>query len=76
MSLENISKSIFITNTFAQAHPEEHIKLWAKFEEEVPYSQRSGAYGADNLSYIKWLKQQQNPIIKQFLATHITHFSF
>ncbi len=34
MSMEYISKAIFITNTFAQAHPQEHINLWIQFEKE------------------------------------------
>lgn len=41
--MEASAKAIFITNTFAQAHPEEHIKLWRQFEKEVPVSKRSGA---------------------------------
>ncbi|MCU5503639.1 hypothetical protein OCB09_09750 [Bacillus cereus] len=76
MSMEHISKSIFITNTFAQAHPEEHIRLWVQFEKEVPYSKRSGTYGADNLAYVSWLKKQQIPVVKQFLTTNITQSSF
>jgi hypothetical protein len=76
MSMEYISKAIFITNTFAQAHPQEHINLWIQFEKEVPYSKRSGAFGTDNLAYVKWLKIQKNPTVnKQFLTQNIMELS-
>ena len=68
-----VAKAIFITNTFAAAHPEEHIRLWKQFEQEVPYSQRSGVYGADNLAYIRWLKKQKNPVVLKFLNEDIIH---
>lgn len=73
MSLDAVSRSIFITNTFAKAHPEEHIKLWEQFEKEVPFNKRSGAYGADNLAYIKWIRTQDNPVVKQFLSNDIVY---
>lgn len=71
MSFDAVAKSIFITNTFAGAHPEEHVRLWKQFEQEVPFSKRSGAYGADNIAYVRWLKQQNNPVIKTFLNNDI-----
>lgn len=76
MSLDSISKAIFVTNTFAQAHPKEHVSLWMQFEREVPFSKRSGAYGADNLAYMRWLRTQQNPIVSNFLAQDIVARSF
>lgn len=70
-TIDFTSKAIFITNTFAQAHPEEHIKLWGQFEKEVPYGKRSGAYGLDNVAYVKWLGQQRNQVAMDFLANNI-----
>lgn len=75
MSTEVTSKAIFITNTFAQAHPEDHVRLWHQFEKEVPFSKRSGAYGMDNVAYVRWLRQQQNPIATEFLANNIVQRS-
>ncbi|MEB2277017.1 hypothetical protein LAV82_23645 [Bacillus sp. ILBB4] len=72
MSIEATAKAIFITNTFAQAHPEEHIKLWGQFEKEVPVNKRSGAYGIDNMAYVSWLKNQANPTVIEFLSASIT----
>lgn len=71
MTMELSSKAIFITNTFAQAHPQEHVKLWAQFEKEVPFSKRSGAYGMDNVAYVRWLRQQQDPVVIDFLSSSI-----
>jgi len=71
MSLDTIASSIFITNTFAAAYPEEHLRLWKQFEQEVPFSQRSGTYGADNVAYIRWLKKQKNPVVLKFLSEDI-----
>jgi hypothetical protein len=76
MSMEITSQAIFITNTFAAAHPEEHVRLWTQFEKEVPFSKRSGAYGMDNVAYIRWLRQQSNPIVSQFLANNIVQRSY
>lgn len=76
MSIDVTGKAIFITNTFAQAHPQEHIKLWAQFEKEVPFKERSGMYGADNQAYVKWLKQQNNPLIQSFLKDNLVSRSF
>jgi hypothetical protein len=71
MTMQTTAKAIFITNTFAQAHPEEHTKLWQQFEKEVPFSKRSGAYGMDNVAYIRWLRTQNNPVAKEFMAGSI-----
>lgn len=76
MSMEVTAKSIFITNTFAQAHPQEHVRLWSQFEKEVPLNKRTGMYGADNLAYVNWLKQQKNPVVIQFLQDNIIQRSF
>ncbi|KAF2421774.1 MULTISPECIES: hypothetical protein [Bacillus subtilis group] len=73
MSMEASAKAIFVTNTFAQAHPEEHIKLWKQFENEVPASKRSGAYGVENMAYVRWLKKLDNPIVREFLRESIIH---
>lgn len=76
MSMEVTAQAIFITNTFAQAHPEEHTQLWAQFEKQVPFSKRTGMYGADNYAYVKWLKSQKNPVVVQFLQENIVQRSF
>ncbi|MED3625647.1 hypothetical protein P4478_00180 [Bacillus subtilis] len=73
MLMEASAKAIFVTNTFAQAHPEEHIKLWKQFENEVPVSKRSGAYGVENMAYVRWLKKLDNPIVREFLRESIIH---
>jgi hypothetical protein len=67
-----IDRAIFITNTFADAHPAQHKALWAKFEQEVPAAQRSGFYGSENLAYIKWLKKQNHPVFQRFANEHIS----
>lgn len=69
--MEATAKAIFITNTFAGAYPKTHVELWAQFEKEVPVGQRSGAYGADNLAYVRWLKKQTHPLIRHFLQNDI-----
>ncbi|MBU5261992.1 hypothetical protein [Bacillus atrophaeus] len=71
MSMEASAKAIFVTNTFAQAHPEEHIKLWRQFEKEVPASNRSGAYGIENMAYVRWLRKLDNPVVSEFLKESI-----
>jgi hypothetical protein len=76
MSFDAISKSIFVTNTFAQAHPREHVVLWKQFEQEIPVKERSGVYGADNMAYIKWLRTQNNPIVNNFLKDNIVQKSY
>lgn len=76
MKQDPIAKAIFITNTFAQAHPKEHIALWTQFEKEVPVNKRTGAYGADNLAYVKWLKEQNNPTVMEFTRNDIMTQSF
>ncbi len=73
--MDGLSKSIFITNTFAAAHPQEHISLWNQFEKEVPAKERSGAYGADNMAYMRWLREQNNPTVNQFLKESIVNQS-
>ncbi|GIN55075.1 MULTISPECIES: hypothetical protein [Bacillus subtilis group] len=73
MSMEASAKAIFITNTFAQAHPEEHIKLWRQFEKEVPVSKRSGAYGVENMAYVRWLRDLNNQVVREFLKESIVH---
>jgi hypothetical protein len=74
--MELTAQAIFITNTFAAAHPQEHVQLWSQFEKEVPYSKRSGAYGMDNLAYIRWLRQQSNPFVIEFLSNNILQRSY
>jgi hypothetical protein len=74
--IEQIAQSIFITNTFAQAHPEEHVQLWNQFEKEIPHNKRSGAYGADNVAYVRWLKGQNNSVVTEFLNGSIIQRSF
>jgi hypothetical protein len=74
--METVAKAIFVTNTFANAHPNEHVALWEQFEKEVPINERSGAYGVDNMAYIRWLRQQNNPIVNQFLKDNIIQKSF
>lgn len=76
MSMDAVQKAIFITNTFAMAHPQEHVQLWSQFENEVPVKERSGAYGLDNMAYTRWLKRQNNPVVSQFLAENIQSRSF
>jgi hypothetical protein len=71
MSTMTIDRAIFITNVFADANPEAHIKLWKQFEQEVPASKRSGHYGADNVAYINWLKKKNPPEFQQFIQQHI-----
>jgi hypothetical protein len=66
-----IDRAIFITNTFADAYPEAHIRLWEQFEKEVPASKRSGHYGADNVAYVNWLKKKNPPEFQQFIQNHI-----
>ncbi len=73
--MDGLSKAIFITNTFAAAHPQEHITFWKQFEKEVPVKERSGAYGADNMAYIRWLRKQNNPLVNQFLKESIVNQS-
>lgn len=76
MSMEAVAKAIFVTNTFAAAHPNEHVKLWSQFEKEVPASKRTGVYGADNMAYVRWLRTQSNPVVTQFLQEDIMQRSF
>jgi hypothetical protein len=76
MTMESTAKAIFITNTFAGAYPEEHTKLWKQFEKEVPFNKRSGAYGADNMAYMKWIRTQNNPTMNAFLKEDITQKSY
>lgn len=76
MSTEITAQAIFITNTFASAHPQEHVELWTQFEKEVPYSKRSGAYGIDNAAYVRWLKQQGNPVVIEFLNNNIVQRTY
>lgn len=71
-----IDQAIFITNTFASAHPKEHVELWRQFEKEVPFSKRSGAYGIDNLAYVRWLRAQRHPLVKQFIDENVIMRSF
>ncbi|MCD7911081.1 hypothetical protein KC480_06015 [Bacillus velezensis] len=73
MLMEVSAKAIFVTNTFAQAHPEEHVKLWERFEQEVPASKRSGAYGIENIAYVKWLRELDNPVVRKFLKESIVY---
>lgn len=70
MSVDAFGRSIFITNTFANAHPEIHVELWNRFIQDVPKKERSGVYGADNLAYVKWLNTQNNPLVQEFLQTY------
>jgi len=65
--MDHIQRSIFATNAFASEYPEEHVKLWQQFEKEVPVSKRSGAYGADNAAYIKWLREKKVPTFMNFI---------
>jgi hypothetical protein len=76
MTMELSSKAIFITNTFAEAHPEEHLELWMQFIKEVPYKKRNEFFGSDNIHYVNWLKKQNNPIVMQFLNDNIVERSF
>ena len=62
----NINQAIFMTNTFAEAHPKEHVQLWERFESEVPVNKRSGYYGADNVAYISYLRKKQDPTFLTF----------
>lgn len=66
-----MSKSIFITNIFAQSHPEEHVKLWNRFVKEVPPLKRNGYYGAENDAYVRWLKEQNDPVFDAFVQEQI-----
>lgn len=75
MSVDHIGRAIFITNTFANAYPEEHIQLWNQFEREVPVNQRSGIYGADNLAYVRWLRKKQIPLVQEFFRNYNVHHS-
>lgn len=71
-----VDRAIFITNIFADYHPEKHVELWTQFEKEVPASKRSGVYGADNLAYVKWLKEKKNPIFMEFIKEHVSVMTF
>jgi hypothetical protein len=64
-------QAIFATNAFADAFPEIHTQLWNQFESEVPHKQRSGYYGADNVAYIRWLKEKKNPVFIRFAQQYI-----
>lgn len=70
----NINESIFITNTFAKAFPQVHLELWKKFEQEVPFMNRSGHYGAENEAYAKFLKTSNHPAVREFFSSHIAGF--
>jgi hypothetical protein len=63
----SIQQAIFHTNSFAGDYPEKHTELWHQFEKEVPQAQRSGYYGADNVAYVKWLKEKKDPVYMQFV---------
>lgn len=76
MSMEATSQAIFITNTFASAHPREHVELWTRFEKEVPFGKRSGAYGMDNVAYVRWLREQGNPVVSEFLNNNIVQRTY
>jgi hypothetical protein len=66
-----IDRAIFITNTFAMAHPDLHTQLWGEFLAEVPASKRSGYFGADNIAYVQWLKKKQHPVFLEFIQDHV-----
>jgi hypothetical protein len=66
-----IQRAIFATNAFADAFPKEHIELWKRFENEVPYKDRSGVYGAENVAYIRWLTKIRHPLFVKFAQEHI-----
>lgn len=70
-----IEQAVFITNIFAESHTDLHLSLWEQFKREVPVSQRSGVYGADNLSYIKWLKKQNNSVFVNFIKNDVNIFT-
>ncbi|WP_067923760.1 hypothetical protein [Alicyclobacillus shizuokensis] len=70
MNLE-FQRAIFATNAFADAYPDEHRKLWAQFEQEVPARERKGAYGRENVAYVRWLIQTQNPLFRRFIQEHV-----
>jgi len=67
----SIDRAIFLTNVFAQSHPDEHLQLWQQFEQEVPLKERTGAFGSDNLAYIGWLKKKQEPVFIGFVRNNI-----
>lgn len=62
----SIHQAIFMTNTFAESNPQEHVKLWGEFEKEVPYAKRSGYFGADNVAYINYLRKIKAPAFITF----------
>lgn len=64
-------RAIFMTNAFASEHPQEHTNLWYQFESETPHKERTGYYGADNVAYIKWLRDKRVPLFTQFLESNI-----
>jgi hypothetical protein len=71
----DINRSIFITNTFAQLHPREHIFLWDMFQKQVPAAKRRGYYGAENVAYINWLKNRKDKVFVDFIHEEIPPLS-
>lgn len=70
MTIDHLHRSIFITNTFANAYPQLHVELWKQFEQQVPVHERTGAYGADNLAYVRWLRKINHPTVNEFLKSY------
>lgn len=62
----DIQRAIFLTNVLASADSYRHLELWNQFEREVPPSERTGYYGADNVAYIKWLKKHHSDFLTEF----------
>lgn len=69
--MKEINQAIFMTNTFAKEYPDVHVQLWKEFEQAVPFSQRSGYYGADNVAYIRFLKQKKHPVFVNFFSNNV-----
>lgn len=67
----NTNQAIFMTNTFAQANPEAHIRLWGMFENEVPLSKRSGVFGIENVAYINFLRARKEPVFMKFFQDSV-----
>lgn len=67
----NTNQAIFMTNTFAQANPQEHLRLWRIFESEVPVSKRSGVFGLENVAYINFLRARKEPAFMEFFRQDV-----
>jgi len=67
-----ISKAIFLTNTFAEMHPDKHTELWNKFIESNVDIKKNSPYGVDNLKYIEFMKKLQDPVFMNFARENIT----